>query len=140
MNSLRLVNTPHIMGHESHSELEHSEFSDTLSRNDPRWLFAARVQVVLNGSTRVGSAQEMDQLVGAGTRMGLSDMHSRAIIGVVEEAQLRNGLDHRAMRELGSISSLTMMSDPELSARARWITFGALFVWAFAIAGLMQLV
>lgn len=140
LNSLRLVNISRTMGHEDHSETVHSEFSDTLARNDPRWLFAARVQVGLNGSKRVGSAHEMDQLVEAGLRMGFSDMHSRAIIGVVEGAQQRNGLDRLAMRELGSITSSAMMSDPELSTRARWITFGVLFAWAFMIAGIMQFV
>jgi len=70
--------------------------------------------------------------------MGFSDMYSRAVVGIVENAQLRGGLDSLAMDELADIPSPN--TNHELTNRGRWITFGVLFSWSLVIAGLMQLV
>lgn len=109
-----------------------------ISPNDPRWIFAARVQVVFNGTNRIRSMGQMNDLIECGAMLGFTNIHARAIVAIVEEAQLRNGLDEIAMDELMSIPKPE--TENELSDRTRWITFGMLFLWAFSIAGLMQLV
>jgi len=135
---LRLVNTPHRALHQTHADDSSPRFSDALSMTDPRWLFAVRAQMVFNSTNRVRSIGQLEDLIDCALSMGFPDIHARAIIAIVEEAQLRNGLDTIAMEELRSIP----LPSPshELSPRSRGITFAALFVWSLMIAGLMQLV
>jgi len=139
---LRLANMQHQSLHADNTNAVRNEFSDTiaqvLAQNDPRWLFAARVQMVCATANGIHSIGQMNDLVECAVNMGFTDMHARAMVGIVEEAQYRNGLDRCAMDELNAIPLPDAM-DP-FSTKARWITFSVLFLWAFSIAGLMQLV
>ena len=135
---LRLVNTQRAPLHQTHADELSPGFSDALSMTDPRWLFAVRVQMVFNSSNRVRSLGQLEDLLECADSMGFPDIHARAIVGIVEEAQLRNGLDTIAMEELRSIP--LPPTNHELSPKSRWITFAALFAWSLMIAGLMQLV
>lgn len=137
-NQLRLVNTQHSVLHTDHTQTEGNQFSDAIACDDPRWLFATRVQMVFSCSNRIQSLGQYNDLLETAIGMGFSDMHARAMVGIVEEAQLRGGLDPVAMNELMDIP--TPATDHNLSNRGRWICFGVLFTWSFAIAGLMQLV
>ena len=140
-NMLKLVNTQHDALPNDHAESRPEEFSDTephIAPNDPRWLLATRVQLIFNSTNRIRSIGQLEDLLDCGRGMGFSDMYARAIVGIVEEAQLRNGLDHIAMDELLQIPIPN--TEEELSTRTRWITFGVLFTWSLMIAGLMQLV
>jgi len=110
-----------------------------MARTDPRWLFAARVQVTLSGA-HTPSVGLVDDLLDAAKRAGFSDMHARAMIAIVEESQLREGLDTIAMDELLKIPLPAQSDEPIMSERARWLTFGVLFAWSLMIAGLMQIV
>jgi len=128
------------MMHNHHPHTPGPEFSDTINRDDPRWLFATRVQITLALSNRTPSQGQFDDLLDIAEHAGFADIHARAIIGIVEEAQFRGGLDSITMHALLDIPSPDPSPDGELSTRARWITFGALFAWSLMIAGLMQLV
>lgn len=139
-NPLRLVNGSCTMMQSNHSENTHDQFSDTLDRDDPRWLLAVRVQIALNGSNRIHSAQALSRLIDIGIRLGFTKMEARAIVGVAEEAQLRDGLDRFAMLELLKIEKPALHAEHELSTRARWIAFGVLFSWALMVCCFMQLV
>lgn len=137
-NPLRLVNTQHDALSIDHTESAESGFSDTIAPNDLRWLFATRVQMMFSTKNRIQSLGQLNDLLSVGTGMGFTDMYARVIVGIVEEAQLRGGLDRVAMSELMDIPYPE--TEHGLSNRARWITFGVLFGWSFVIAGLMQLV
>lgn len=137
---LRLVNTQHVSLPAHHRAEAAERFSDTLSRGDVRWLYAVRVQTVIDRGFGLGRPCDRQAMVDAGERMGLSDMQSRAIIGIVEDAQTRGGLDRRAAESLLAVPVPESGPTVELSDRARWMVFGVLFGWALLIAGLMQLV
>lgn len=137
-NPLRLVNTPHDALHNDHTESAEPGFSDTIANSDPRWLFATRIQMMFSTNNRIQSIGQLNDLLSVGTGMGFSDIYARVIVGIVEEAQLRGGLDRVAMSELMAIP--TPETEQGLSDRGRWITFGLLFAWSLAIAGLMQLI
>ncbi len=140
-NPLKLVNTQHTMLHHDHIKSHPDGFSDTaplITPSDPRWLFATRVQLVFNSANRIRSIGQLEDLIECGRGMGFAGMHARAIVGIVKEAQLRNGLDDIAMDELLKVPLPIDASEP--SDRARWIIFGVLFTWSLMIAGLMQLV
>mgnify|MGYP006939815894 CR=1 FL=1 len=137
-NPLRLVNTQHDALHTSNTDSAESRFSDTIAANDLRWLFATRVQMMFSTKNRIQSIGQLNDLIEVGVGMGFSEMYARVIVGIVEEAQLRGGLDRLAMSELMDIPC--PVTEHGLSNRARWITFGVLFGWSFVIAGLMQLV
>jgi len=139
-NRLRLINAPHQVLPEDYTPSAQTTLSDIIAIDDPRWLFAARVQISLNGSNRTPTQGQFDDLLDIAQHAGFSDMHARAIVGIVEEAQRRGGLDVIAMNALMRIPTPASDTDPELSQRARWITFGALFAWSLMIAGLMQFV
>jgi hypothetical protein len=138
-NRLRLVNTSHRPMSDQTNAPAQSAQPESITRTDPRWLFAARVQVMLSGA-RTPSIGLLEDLVDTAQRGGFSDMHSRAMIAIVEESQIRNGLDSIAMQELLQIPLPIQSEEPVLSVRARWMTFGVLFAWSLMIAGLMQLV
>ncbi len=138
---LKLVNTQHDALPNDHTKSRPEEFSDTITSitpNDPRWLLATRVQLIFNSTNRIRSIGQLEDLLDCGRAMGFADIHARAIVGIVEEAQLRNGLDAIAMDELLQIPAPN--AEEEHSDRTRWITFGVLFTWSLMIAGLMQLV
>ncbi len=82
----------------------------------------------------------LEDLVEQGTRLGLSPLQSKVVIGIVELALLRGGFDSIVHQELERVPENTHDGIAALTTKSRWIVFGALFVWAFAIAGLMQLV
>lgn len=131
---LRLVNAHHAPLPAHHARAGSDRFSDTISRDDTRWVFAANVQMRLE----YGHDGDHQSIIDTGHRMGLSDLQSRAIIAIVEEARARGGLDRSAMRQLLEVPAPD--NGHELSDRARWLTFGVLFAWALLIAFLMQLV
>ena len=135
---LRCANTPLDALRKHHTESAENRFSDTIAGDDPRWLFAIRVQIQYGPSKPIQSIGQYNDLLDVGAGMGFSDMYARVIVWIVEEAQLRSGLDRTAMIELMEIPSPE--SSNELSSRGRWITFGVLFGWSLMIAGLMQLV
>lgn len=132
--SLRLINTQRSPLPAHHAPGDTERFSDSITRDDVRWVFAANVQMRLEH----GNGEHHQGMIDTGHRMGLSDMQSRAIIGIVEDAVTRGGLDRTAMRELLAVPASD--SSHELTDRARWLTFGVLFAWALLIAFLMQLV
>jgi hypothetical protein len=103
---------------------------------DPRWIFAMRVRFSLESDPN----SDHGDLVEQGVRLGLSPMQSRVVIGIVERAQTRGGFDSIVHQELERVPENTHDGIAALTTKSRWIVFGALFVWAFAIAGLMQLV
>jgi len=80
-------------------------------------------------------------MIEQGARSGLNPMQSRLVIGIVERALERGGLDSVAHQELDRVPSFNIEDGiAVLSPRSRWLVFGALFAWALGIAGLMQLV
>ncbi len=81
-----------------------------------------------------------EDLVDQGARLGLNPMQSKLVIGIVERALLRGVFDSVVHQELERVPENTHDGIAALTTKSRWIVFGALFVWAFAIAGLMQLV
>ena len=121
-----------------HAETGAEEFSDTLSPNDPRWLFASRVQMMFHSQNRVPSIGQLDDLIDTAMHMGFSNMHARAIINMVEEAQFRDGIDSDVVTKLLNLPAPE--SNHTQSDRTRWLTFGVLFAWSLMIAGLMQVV
>lgn len=138
-NQLRLVNTERTMMHTDNTESTEIGFSDIIAPDDKRWLLATRVQLAFNDSNRVRSIGQFEDMLEIAHAFGFSDIHARAIICIVEEAQFRNGLDHLAMTELLQIPRPKQSEQP-MSNRVRWTTFGVLFGWSLMIAGLMQLV
>lgn len=98
-----------------------------------RWVFAANVQMHLTH----GDGENHSSMIETGRRMGLSDMQSRAIIGIVEQAVARGGLDRAATRQLQTVPAPD--TDHELSERARWLVLGVLLAWALLVALLMRL-
>ena len=133
--ALRIVNVQH-----DSLSIHHAQPSCPvrLALDDPRWLFATRVQLTFSDTNRIPSIGQYNDLLETGRGMGFSDMYARTIVGIVETAQLRDGLDSLAMDELADIPSPNINN--ELSNRGRWITFAVLFSWSLLIAGLMQLV
>ncbi|MDF1808853.1 MAG: hypothetical protein P1U42_04075 [Phycisphaerales bacterium] len=146
--SLSFNNAQQDLMRQDNAEFNQDEFSDTiqhllnknnvLTRNDPRWMFAVRVQSALGDRIRFRSTSRREELVESAIQSGFSPIHASAIIAITEDAQTRKGLDHKAMIELLTIPSPDRA--PLLSDRSRWIVFTALFGWACLIAGLMQLV
>ncbi len=135
---LRLINTNQGMMHIHHIPDLQDESSGGMSDIDPRWVFAARVQTALGGRPRVQSISQYQELVIRGTKAGFSDLHSKAIIAIAEQAQQRGGLDRITMNELEAIPAV--LQTEAMSNKARWITFGVLFSWSLLIAGMMQIV
>lgn len=111
-----------------------------MAQTDPRWRFAARVQLVLGSHFKVQNLGQYESLVESAERAGISGIHARAMICIVEDAQVRGGLDHQAMEQLSNIPLPIGGNKESMPDRLRWMTFGVLFVWAFAIAGMMQFV
>ncbi len=105
--------------------------------HDPKWVFAMRVRLILESD----ASMEPHKMIEQGARSGLNPMQSQLVIGIVERALERGGLDSVAHQELECVPNNSIEDGiAALSTRSRWIVFGALFAWAFAIAGLMQLV
>lgn len=107
-----------------------------LQRTDPRWLLAMRAQLA-HQCGECTQAQDV-MLVEQGLKLGLNPMQSRAILSIVESAMNRGGLDNMAHDAISMVPEVDV--NHELSEKARWLTFGVLFLWALAIAGMMQLV
>lgn len=104
---------------------------------DPKWVFAMRVRLILESD----ASMEPHNMIEQGARSGLNPMQSRLVIGIVERALERGGLDSVAHQELDRVPSFNIEDGiAVLSTRSRWLVFGALFAWALGIAGLMQLV
>ena len=103
---------------------------------DPRWIFAMQVRLKLESDAQT----DLDTLVEQGNRFGLNPMQSKLIIGIVDRAMQRGGFDSMVHQELERVPENTHDGIAALTTKSRWIVFGTLFVWAFAIAGLMQLV
>jgi len=127
----------------SNTQLQQERFSDTnpnpvIKRNDPRWLFAVRVQSALGDRNQFRSSSRRDELIESAVLSGFNPIHAAAMVAITEDAQTRNGLDQVAMNELLTVPAPDLT--PLLSDRSRWIVFAALFGWACLIAGLMQLV
>lgn len=103
--------------------------------DDPRWVFAMRVR------SRIESARnkEYESMIDEGRQHGLSPMQSGLIIGIVERAHDRGGIDAVAYDEIREVPDSFHDGITALSMKSRWIVFSALFLWAFAIAGLMQI-
>jgi len=72
--------------------------------------------------------------------MGLGSMQSQALIGIVERADDRGGIDTAARDEIMLVPHSNDGVSGDLSNRVRWLVFGVLFSWALLIAGLMQVV
>jgi hypothetical protein len=129
---MRLVNTQHPV-------LAGANAADRIADSaDPRWVFAMRARLVVERGMLTD--QSMDRLQTQAQRMGLSMMQSKAVIGILERAQGRDGFDHIAHDELMRLPEIEPEPNHELSDRARWLTFGVLFGWALLIAGVMQVV
>lgn len=139
LQALRLINAPHEVCPKNHDERTEQVFSDAMSPDDPRWVFAARAQIIFSSNNRIPSIGQYDDLMACAESAGFSPIHGQAIVAIVEEAQFRGGLDRVAMEALLRIPAPSVESS-ELSGRARWMTFGVLFVWSMLIAGMMQLV
>ena len=138
-NQLRLVNTDRSMMLNDNIEPAKNGFSDIIAPHDKRWILATRIQLAFSNSNRARSVGQLEDMLEIADALGFSDIHARAVICIVEEAQFRNGLDHLAMTELMQIP-LPKQSEPLMSTHARWTTFGVLFGWSLVIAGMMQLV
>lgn len=104
--------------------------------HDPRWVFAMRIR------SRIESDQskEYREMIDEGKQHGLSPMQSGLIIGIVERAHERGGIDSIAYEEVQIVPDHIHDGIAMLSNRSRWIVFGALFAWAMTVAGLMQIV
>lgn len=103
---------------------------------DPRWVYAMRVRLSLESNP----TPDLEDLVEQGHRLGLSPLQAKLVIGIVERALVRGGFDSLVHQELERVPEITHEGIAALTTKSRWIVFGALFMWAFAIAGLMQLV
>lgn len=79
-------------------------------------------------------------MIDEGKQHGLSPMQSGLIIGIVERAHERGGIDSIAYEEVQIVPDHIHDGIAMLSNRSRWIVFGALFAWAMTVAGLMQIV
>ena len=96
-----------------------------------------RVRMTLDANP----SSEAQNMIHEGTRFGLNPMQSKLVIGIVERARARGGFDSIAHQELERVPDCANEDGiAVLSTKSRWIVFGALFAWAFAIAGLMQIV
>jgi len=137
---LRLVNGPDAVMAPINAGGANDAFSDAMAPGDRRWLFAARVQAVLQSGIALAPEDNWQAVVEAGEQMGLNVFQCRSIVHIVEDAQSRGGLDTIAMRELLSVPEPDADDDDELPARVRWTVFGVLFCWALLVAGLMQVV
>ncbi len=73
-------------------------------------------------------------------RIGLSPMQAEAIVGIVEDASNRGGIDRVAHDQIMALPEIADTNADGLSERARWMTFGMLFAWALMVAGIMQVV
>ncbi len=110
-----------------------------IENDDPRWVFAMRVRAAIE--YQVVDEQAIARLLDQASAIGLNPMQARAIMGIIQDATQRGGIDTRAHREIASVPvNEAARAADDLSDRARWIAFGMLFVWALLIAGLMQLV
>lgn len=138
-NPLTMGNMQHPMLREMDND--HSKLVQTvhMDQTDPRWQFAARVQMTLGRHHRVQSIGQYEALVEAASQSNISGIHARSMIAMVEDAQSRGGLDYLVMEELLSIP-LPNETPSSLPERLNWMTFGVLFLWAFVIAGMMQFV
>ena len=139
LQALRLINTPHDVCTKDHADGAAQAFSDAMAADDPRWVLAARAQIIFHRNNRIPSIGQYDDLMACAESAGFSPIHGQAIVAIVEEAQFRGGLDRIAMEALMRIPAPSV-SSPELSGRARWMTFGVLFAWSLLIAGMMQMV
>ncbi|MEM9373474.1 MAG: hypothetical protein AAGA55_07505 [Planctomycetota bacterium] len=87
-----------------------------ISRGDPRWLLAARVQLLMWGESRL-SEQHRDRLLCSADRLGFAPIHAAAIITAAERACQRGGLDYAASVEIAGIPGPRA---PVLLGLARW--------------------
>ena len=138
-HALRFINNDRDLSPEHHTRENEHGFSDALDISDPRWILATRSQLILQQGGRIQSLGPIHDLIDLGTRLGFSEFASRAIIAIVEEAQVRGGLDTIAKNELLQIPRPSF-DDHELSHQAKSMVFGLLFGWALLIAGIMQMV
>lgn len=113
------------------------EFSDAIKRDDARWTLATRVQLVFSTSRGI-TPHHCNEIERVATTLGISPMHASLIIGIVERAQLRGGLDAIAMEELLEVPQARSVTTNH--KKARLIGFAVLCVWSILIALLMQLV
>lgn len=125
----------HCAHHERHPA---SHVSHDTQLNDPRWIFAMRARLVLERSqVQIGQIEALKDL---GLKSGLNPMQISSIIGTIERAIQRGGFDLIAHEEIMRVPECMGDGMHALTPRARWITFGVLFVWALSVAGIMQLV
>lgn len=111
---------------------------ESIAADDPRWSFAMRARLVIERQPL--NTRAMDRLMESAARIGLSPMQAEAIVGIVEDAFNRGGIDRIAHDQIMALPENTDTNADGLSERARWMTFGMLFAWALMVAGIMQVV
>lgn len=111
--------------------------SPNVEINDPRWVFAMRARLSIE--YQILDEETVARLISQAKAIGLNQMQARAIIGIVEDATVRGGMDSIAHKQLMDVPATESSDHEGMTDRARWLTFGVLFAWALLIAGVMQI-
>lgn len=131
---MRLVNTADHVLHERTILSSRSN----IDVNDPRWVFAMRARLSIE--YQILDEETVDRLISQAKAIGLNQMQARAVIGIVEDATVRGGMDSIAQKQLMDVPATESSDQEGMTDRARWLAFGVLFAWALLIAGVMQIV
>lgn len=131
---MRLVNNDEPMMREDNTP----SIVTRIDPHDPRWVFAMRARLSIE--YQILDDDKIERLIKQAGGIGLNPIQARAIIGIVEDATQRGGIDRMAHQQISSVPFDASSEQEGLSDRARWLTFGVLFAWALMIAGVMQVV